>query len=194
MIKENKVPKDIHKLEWELLIEEYKSLREEALAKMERQYRVIGLGIGGIGILLGIAFQFQIYPLFLILPTLIILSMVLFDSERDSLLNIGEYIAEMEKGIIINNKLKGWEMWIRMPKDIEKQKEKTRREAYKHFDYASFLILFFLLLGCILGIICFSGQIIGFEGLTNIYFRYSLSFFYILVGLFLLYRYCAEAR
>ena len=57
---------DIEKKEWEFLLEQYKSLREEQLKKMERQYLITGLGIGGVATLLSAAYQYDIYSLFLI--------------------------------------------------------------------------------------------------------------------------------
>ncbi len=179
-------PSNKDRKEWELLLEEYRSLRNEALAKMERQYKIIGLGVGGIGTLLGIAFQFQIYPLFLVLPLAIVSSMVLFDAERDSILNIGGYICNLEKEIITNSKLKGWEVWLRDGSE--------KRKAYKHFDYASLAILFVLLIGCIIGILCFSGEVSGFEILNNFLFRYIIASVYFVIGFYLFICYCWESR
>lgn len=182
----NKIKNNSDEKEWELLLEEYKSLREEALAKMERQYRIIGLGVGGIGILLSMAFQFQVYPLFLVLPLSIISSMVLFDAERDSILNIGEYTYNLEKEIITNSKLKGWEVWLR--------EGTKKRKAYMHFDYASFSILFFLFIGSIIGIICFKCEVSGFEILTMPLFKYILVSTYLVAGSCLFISYCRESR
>ena len=67
--------------EWELLIEEYKSLRQEQLNKMDKQYQITGLGIGAIATLLAAAYENLIYPLFLILPLVILAFMALYEAE-----------------------------------------------------------------------------------------------------------------
>jgi hypothetical protein len=41
-------------------LEEYKSLREEILSKMERNFRILSLGVGGITVILGFVFQYKI--------------------------------------------------------------------------------------------------------------------------------------
>lgn len=47
------------------IIVEYKALRDEILNKMDKQYKIIGLGVGGISILLSFALKEGYYPLFL---------------------------------------------------------------------------------------------------------------------------------
>ena len=47
------------KHEWDLVLEEYKTLRQEISNKMDKQYQIMGLGVGGISVLLGFAFAFQ---------------------------------------------------------------------------------------------------------------------------------------
>jgi hypothetical protein len=177
--------------EFQFKIEIYKSLREEALAKMERQYKVIGLGVGGIGVLLGIAFQFKVYPLFLIIPLSIIASMVIFDSERGAMFNIGKYMRRIERELICETNVQGWENWL-----IEKAKgdNKLKRRTYMHFDYAALSILLVLLVGCIIGIIEFKGDISGFEGLTNFNIRFAIALFYSAVGFYFWYLYCRGSR
>jgi len=177
--------------EWELLLEEYNSLRSEALEKMERQYRIISLGVGGVGTLLAIAFQLQVYPLFLVLPLAIIASMILYDSERDAIMNIGEYVFNLEQEFLANSKVKGWETWLR---EGAKKGEFEKRKPYRHFDYASLTILFTLLIGCIIGIFSFSGEVKGFEILNSSLFRIIIALIYFLVGLCLFISLCREAR
>lgn len=63
------------KLKWDFILEEYKSLREEELNKMDKQYTIVSLGVGSIGVLLALAFEKGISSLFLILPLIIISSM-----------------------------------------------------------------------------------------------------------------------
>jgi esterase/lipase len=55
-------------IQWEFFIEQYKWLRQELLNKKDKQYQVTGLSIGGIATLLGLAFQYDIYALFLLIP------------------------------------------------------------------------------------------------------------------------------
>lgn len=178
-------------IECKFKIEVYKSLREEALAKMERQYRVIGLGAGGIGVLLGIAFQFQVYPLFLIIPLLIILSMAMYDAERGAILNIGKYMGALERELISKNNLNGWDNWLVQMSGDDKSK---KRKTYINFDYAAFSFLLALLMGCVIGIISFQGNIKGFEEFTNLYIRYAFALIYVAVGLYFWYLYCKRSR
>jgi len=73
---------------------------------MERQYKVTGLDVGGLGVLLSTAFQFQVYPLFLIIPPSIIASLVIH-SERGAIFNIAEYICHLEKELISKYLMRG---------------------------------------------------------------------------------------
>jgi len=192
--------------EWLFKIEMYKSLREESLGKMERQYRVIGFGVGGIGVLLGIAFQFQVYPLFLTLPILIIASMILFAAERDSIINVAEYLGHLERELISKQNVNGWDTWLR--KKMQQEKKEYGSKAYMYFDSSAISILLVLLGGSILGILFFSGNvgsnvnntlssvnsihgnISDYQALTDWNVRYVFSLIYGAVGVFVWIRFC----
>ncbi|MCX6674371.1 MAG: hypothetical protein NTY37_11410 [Methanothrix sp.] len=162
---------DIEKKEWEFLLEQYKSLREEQLKKMERQYLITGLGIGGVATLLSAAYQYDIYSLFLILPLVILAYMTLYEAESRAIINVGKYVKEMEKEIIVNHKCLGWENWL----------EPSRYKVYDIIDFSSRCIPFFLYIGCILGIITFPKEseypFVGGEK-----FRCIMACIYIVIG------------
>ncbi|RXA20858.1 hypothetical protein EQO05_03835 [Methanosarcina sp. MSH10X1] len=80
-------------------LEEYKSLRGEILDKMEKDFRTLSLGVGGITVILGFVFQYEIYELFYILPLLIAANAYRYKAETASILNAGEYICRLENSI-----------------------------------------------------------------------------------------------
>ena len=133
---------------WELIVEEYRFLRKEEINKMEKQYTILSLGVGGIGLLIGIAFEKNSYPIFMILPLIILLSMSLFDAEREAIKNIGDYLYSVEKNILGLEGfkgIKGWERWL-----------KPRRKPYQNYDRACFAILFIFYFACVFGIYALS--------------------------------------
>lgn len=159
--------------ECDLLLEQYKLLRNEALVRSEMQYKILGFGAGGIGTLIGIAFQFKVLPLFLVLPLAIIASMILFYAERDSILNIRKHIGKLEKKRIKDEELR---------EEVGKS-DKFKRLAYRHFDFASYTILITLLFGCIIGILSFQGEVSGFGILNNPKFKLTVAIIYSVTGL-----------
>ena len=82
--------------EWDLILEELKSLRAEELSKMDKQYQIIGFGISAIAALLALAIQYKVYSLFFVLPIVIISVMCLYHYERSLISNIGAYIKNLE--------------------------------------------------------------------------------------------------
>lgn len=160
-------------LERDLLLEEYKSLRQEQMNKMDKQYMITGLGIGGIAALLTAAFEKEIYPLFLILPLVILAVMTLYEAESYAIIRAGEYIKAFEENFITENKNLGWERWL---------KEKNKGTIYDLIDHSSRSILFFLYIGCILGIYAFPDDGGEFGFLSEIEFRYLLFAIYALIG------------
>ena len=185
---------DEYDRKWEFILEEYKSLRDEELNKMDKQYKIVGLGIGSIGVLLGIAFENEIYSLFLILPLIILSSMSLFDAERGSIKNVGAYVRFMEEKIIGEGliDIKGWERWLKerdegkgakadQPKGPSKEE---RCKPYINFDCSSLTILFVFYLACVYGLIALSGeQNITFKVFDSILITYIVATIYISVGL-----------
>jgi hypothetical protein len=176
------------KEEWQLILEEYKTLREEQFDKMERQYQITGLGVGGIATLLAAAYQYKIYPIFLILPLVILALMALYEAESCAIIRAGEYIKKLESEIIIEHKDLGWERWLASSEDSCLPSEKTGKkfQVYDIIDNASRIILFLLFLVCITGILTVSNDS---EFIIRTEFRYLLAILYsaLGVGLFLFY-------
>ena len=122
----------------ELLIEEYKSLRQEQLNKMDKQYQITGLGTGAIATLLAAAYEHLIYPLFLILPLVILAFMALYEAESRAIIRAGEYIKNFETDTICEHPQLGWERWLA---------NKSRSKLYNLIDHSSRFILFYYILG-----------------------------------------------
>lgn len=160
--------------ERELIIEEYKSLRQEQLNKMDKQYQITGVGIGAIATLLATAYEKLIYPLFLILPLVILGFIALYEAESRAIISAAEYIKELETEIIREHPKLGWERWL---------KNKGRSKIYNLIDHSSRFIFLLLYIGCILGIIAFPEQEGKFMFLSGDLFRNILVVFYTLIGL-----------
>jgi hypothetical protein len=176
--------------EWELILEEYKSLRQEQLNKMDKQYQITGIGIGGVATLLAAAYEELIYPLFLILPLVIIAFMALYEAESGAIIRAGEYIKILETDILKKHSELGWERWLATEhKDKTCIGNKPKTRIYNLIDHSSRCVLFLLYMGCILGIITFPEQKSDFIFLGGDIFRYILTSLYILIGagIFLVY-------
>ena len=129
-------------LERQFLIEEYRALRSEIQNKMEQQYKIVSLGVGGISLLLGFAIKEEYFPLFFVLPFLIVAAVLLQRAEISSILNAGEYIRTIEKIVFkYNKRLIGWENWLR--------EDEKRSSAYKTFQIWSLLIFVISYLTCV---------------------------------------------
>lgn len=132
---------------------EYTSLREEIAMRTQREYQIIGLGLGGLITLLGLSFQLQIYPIMLILPLVIISSMILFHLEEESIQSIKLYMRCGLEKKLLGDTIKGREQW-------EYETEPMKKKPYtshisKSFETASLLLLLALLAGCCIGIITY---------------------------------------
>lgn len=105
-------------------LEEYKSLRQETLAAVERQHSILRFGFAGVGALIG--FGTQILDdkllaalLFLLLtPTAIVFIVVLWLGEIERMERAGAYIAGLERIVsrCFPNSDVGplrWETWLR---------------------------------------------------------------------------------
>ncbi len=168
--------------EWELVLEEYKSLREEELNKMDKQYQIIGLGTGGIGALLSLAIEFKVYSLFLLLPLMIISMMSLYHFERMSILNIGGYVKNLEDeyiktGVQRDKGTLGWEKWLE--KNIEK------RRIYIIIEMFSTISLFLIFLLSIYVITISPPTEKGLELITSTQSRDIIALIYLLFGCFI---------
>jgi hypothetical protein len=155
-------------LERQFLIEEYKALRSEIVNKMEKQYKIVGLGVGGISLLLSFAIKEGYDPLFFVLPLLIIACTLLLISEISSIRNAGEYIrTNIEKTVFKRRKsLLGWETWL--------SKNEEKLKAYERFRDGSLLILAILYGTCVFFAICCYSD--------NIYLMF-VAMLYIFIGL-----------
>lgn len=141
-------------LERQFLIEEYRALRSEIQNKMEQHYTIVSLGVGGISLLLGFAIKEGYFPLFFVLPFLIMAAVLLQRAEISSILNAGEYIRTIESIAFKHNKrLIGWENWL--------CEDEVRRRAYKIFQIGSLLIFGILYVTCVF-------SLFGIIGITSI--------------------------
>lgn len=93
------------------LFDEYYFLRHEIEIKTGRLYLLLSLGIGGISILLGIAFEQKLYLLFFVIPVLVIASFVMFISELLGVHRIESYQKNVENRILKDVFL-GWEKYL----------------------------------------------------------------------------------
>jgi hypothetical protein len=164
--------------EWQLILEEYKTLRQEQLNKMDKQYQITGLGTGGVATLLALAYEKTIYPLFLILPLVILALMALYEAESGAIIRAGEYIKNLEMATITNHNELGWERWL-SNEDRNRTCNKDKARVYNFIDHSSRCVLFLLYFGCILGIITQQGAFVLPGGDVS---RYVLAGLYILIG------------
>ncbi|WP_440954159.1 hypothetical protein ACSAZK_10870 [Methanosarcina sp. Mfa9] len=169
--------------EWDLILEEFRSLREEELGKMDKQYKILALGVSGTGTLLGLAFQYSLYPLFLVLPLIILSFMSLYHWERLSILNAAEYIRGLEGHFIKDYPESGWERWLK--------KHPKKCAVYAFTELVSTFCVFCIYLLCIYGILASDFGTGSFIFIGSLRFRYLASAFYFLLGalIFLIFNY-----
>ena len=74
---------------------------------MERNFRILSLGVGGITVILGFVFQYKINELFFVLPILILANSYRYKAETAAILNAGEYICKIENSIYRQNSCLG---------------------------------------------------------------------------------------
>lgn len=125
----------------EFALEEYKSLREEISNKMERNFNTLSLGVGGITVILGFVFKYNINELFFVLPLLILANIYRYKAEYISILNASEYIRKIENSFYRQDcdvskcdtdkafGSLGWENYL-----------KDKRKLYKLHGYAAGVI------------------------------------------------------
>ena len=166
--------------EMDFALEEYKTLRKEILDKMERSYKTLGLGVGGIAVILGFVFEYEIYELFFVLPWLILANSYLYKAETNAIIHAGTYIKEIEKFIYMKNSTAnkcnenaifgdmGWENYL---------ERENGRKIYKPHEYAADIIFGSLYFMCIIGAFGYN------KNLLEICLLYSIIFFYVSVGL-----------
>ena len=135
--------------EIDFALEEYKSLRKEISETIGRGDKTLSLGVGGITVILGFVFEYEIYELFFVLPFLIIANAYRYKADADAIINAGAYIKKIEDSIYRKNsthpkseenvfKYMGWE------NNIE-------RKIYKPHEYAADIIFASLYFMCIIG-------------------------------------------
>ena len=164
--------------EVDFALEEYKSLRKEISETIERGYKTLSLGVGGITVILGFVFEYEIYELFFVLPFLIIANSYQYKAYTNAIINAGDYIKKIENSIYRKNSA--------LPKSEEKVfgdmgwENSIEREIYKSHTYAAAIIFASLYIMCIIGAWQFNkGQ------LENIPFGTLIIAFYVILGLFL---------
>ena len=167
--------------EVDFALEEYKSLRKEISETIERGYKILSLGVGGITVILGFVFEYEIYELFFVLPFLIIANSYLYKADTSAIINAGAYIKKIENSIYRKNSTltkseekifgdMGWENYIKRYK---------KRKIYKPHRYAADIIFASLYFMCVIGAWQFNkGQ------LANIPFGTLIIALYVILGLF----------
>jgi len=150
--------------EREFAFEEYRNLRAEISKKMDNQYKVLNLGIGGITVLFGLALKFGISEFFLILPLLIVANHYLYLAECRAIINAGEYIKKLETEIYSDPEL-GWERFV-------------SRKVYKPFDFIALMIFLGLFVISFIKGVTFLMQDVDFP--ANVW-KYLALFFYCLL-------------
>lgn len=188
-------PNHMEKEQWDFILKQYELIRQEQLSKKDKQYQIISLGIGGIASLFALSYQYNIYPFFLIMPSMILISLFIFDAECNAISNVSNYGYYLERKIIQNLEF-GWEGWLRREND--QSDETDRRKAYQDFELASMGIMGLLYIVYILGIITFQKSLeipqTEFGFFISDVFRYALASVYVVSGLRLVIYFRGNAR
>jgi hypothetical protein len=128
--------------EKEFMLEEYRTLRKEILNKMDKQYNILSLGVGGITVIFGAIFSYKAYLLLFVLPFLIFANAFIYLTETRAIINAGKYIKELESKLYAADSM-GWEHFL--------SKHKSRKKIYMLFEYAMDLIFLTLYSFCVVG-------------------------------------------
>jgi len=164
--------------EIDFALEEYKTLRKEILDKMERSYKTLSLGVGGITVILGFVFEYKIYELFFVLPFLILANSYRYRAETKAIINAGSYIKKIENSIYRkdstankSNKDKifgdmGWENYL---------ESDNKRQIYKPHEHAADIIFASLYSMCIIGAFVYNKNEIEIFSLNIIIFFYMIA-------------------
>jgi hypothetical protein len=128
--------------EKEFMLEEYRTLRKEILSKMDKQYNILSLGVGGITVIFGAIFASKAYLLLFVLPFLIFANAFIYMTETRAIINAGKYIKGLEEKLYAPDSA-GWEHFL--------SKHKSRKKIYVLFEYAMDLIFATLYLFCVVG-------------------------------------------
>jgi len=167
--------------EKEFALEEYRALREEILNKMERNFKILSLGVGGITVILGFVFQYKINELFFVLPILILANSYRYKAENAAILNAGEYICKIENSIYRKNSSLckcdtdkiygdlGWENYLR---------DEKKRVVYSSHGHTADLILGSLYILCVVELWKLNPHTLDSSGALTIIF----TGFFIIVG------------
>lgn len=168
-------------IEVDFAFEEYKSLRKEISETIERGYKALSLGVGGITVILGFVFEYEIYELFFVLPFLIIANSYRYKADTNAIINAGAYIRKIENSLyrkgstptkseekVFGNM--GWENYIKIY---------NKRKIYEPHRYAADIIFASLYFMCIIGAWGFNK-----DQLANIPFGTLIIPFYVILGLF----------
>ncbi|MCB9849991.1 MAG: hypothetical protein H6817_04730 [Phycisphaerales bacterium] len=124
------------------LRDEFLTLREEIRSTKARLFRLLVLGLVGVPLLAFLASRAEVFHVWLLLPYSVLLLIVVFLSEQNSMMRAGRYIREnIENG---NAGAPRWESWI--------ESQPKFRLADRHY-VACFLIVFFLYYFLMVGIV-----------------------------------------
>lgn len=86
--------------EVEIILTEYKSLREEIVKKMDFCWKILTFETGGTSLVLGFVFAEEAYYLLPLVPFLILVTSFLHLSETSAIINAGNYIRyNIEKNL-----------------------------------------------------------------------------------------------
>lgn len=107
--------------EVEIILAEYKCLRDEILQKMDSSWKILTLEAGGTSLILGYVFVNSQYVLLPIIPFLILVTSFLHMGETLAIMNAGYYIRE------------------NIQKDLQKLMNKRNEFNYKSFSWESFV-------------------------------------------------------
>ena len=115
----------------EILLEEYRSVRQESLQAIDRQYRILALGTATAGVLLGIGARIgdgqteATVLLMIVMPTLAAFVVLLWLGEMARMVRAGAHIADLEVRIATRHEDEEpplvWETLLRNPRRDRKR-------------------------------------------------------------------------
>lgn len=115
---------------------EFRTLREEILQSQSRAYTTLLAGITGIPAAQSLAQAIEFAPLLYVLPLVVLVMALMYQSQRLSVIRMGEYIREkIEKD---THGVLEWEHWV----DGELPNQKRRLRYGEEFLNQSFYLLF----------------------------------------------------
>ncbi|WP_320040514.1 hypothetical protein [uncultured Desulfobacter sp.] len=170
----------LSKEETEFAFEEYKTLREEISKKQDNHYKILSLGVGGITLLFGFVFEYNINKLFIVMPFLIIANNSLYLAEKIAMIKVGKYIEKLEENLYSEKRVLGWQHFIKI-------------RDYKTFDLVAMIIFFSLFVFSLInGLIFICGSDIILSKNMRIIISVCYMFFTLILYTFILINYFKE--